>query len=85
MPRPTVTYVDGELVDWSYINHYLCNGAVVLCAFDDPRDDEAAAILARPATPTGRSCSSTPAPIFECGGGIHCITQQQPRRTPSPS
>ena len=33
---PTVTHTDDDIVDWSYINHYVCNGAVILCAFDDP-------------------------------------------------
>ena len=42
LPAPTVLEADGELVDYSYINHYLCNGGVVLCAFDDPRDEVAA-------------------------------------------
>ena len=36
-----VTHADDGIVDWSYINHYVCNGAVILCAFDDPRDEEA--------------------------------------------
>jgi agmatine deiminase len=74
---PTVTHVDGDIVDWSYINHYVCNGAVILCSFDDERDDEAAATLSR--LYPGREVVLVEArPIFECGGGIHCITQQQP-------
>ena len=36
---PTVTHADGDIVDWSYINHYVCNGAVILCSFSDPRDE----------------------------------------------
>lgn len=39
--RLTVTPIDNEIVDWSYINHYVCNGAVILCAFDHPRDGAA--------------------------------------------
>ncbi|MEP7115267.1 MAG: agmatine deiminase family protein [Ilumatobacteraceae bacterium] len=74
---PAETHADGDIVDWSYINHYVCNGAVILCSFDDPRDDEAAAILSR--LYPGREVVLVEArPIFECGGGIHCITQQQP-------
>jgi agmatine deiminase len=74
---PTVTHDDGEIVDWSYINHYVCNGAVILCAFDDPRDDDAAATLGR--LYPGREIVLVDArQIFACGGGIHCITQQQP-------
>jgi len=74
---PTVTHADGEIVDWSYINHYVCNGAVILCSFDDPRDQVAADTLGR--LYPGRDVVPVEArPIFECGGGIHCITQQQP-------
>jgi agmatine deiminase len=68
---------DEELVDWSYVNHYVCNGAVILCAFDDPGDQEAADVLGT--LYPGREIVLVDArPIFECGGGIHCITQQQP-------
>lgn len=79
LPAPTVlSDEDGEPVDYSYINHYVANGAVVLCAFDDPRDQEAAAILAE-AYP-GRTVELVDArEIFANGGGIHCITQQQPK------
>lgn len=77
VPAPTVLEADGELVDWSYINHYVVNGAVVLCAFDDPNDDVAAGIL-RQAYP-GRAVELVDArDVFAFGGGIHCITQQQP-------
>ena len=74
---PTVTHLDGEIVDWSYINHYVCNGAVILCAFDDPRDADAAVALAR-LYPDREIVLVDARAIFACGGGIHCITQQQP-------
>ncbi|MGZ4770666.1 MAG: agmatine deiminase family protein [Ilumatobacteraceae bacterium] len=74
---PTVTHTEEGIVDWSYINHYVCNGAVILCAFDDPRDEDAAAILSR--LYAGREVVLVDArTIFDGGGGIHCITQQQP-------
>ena len=78
LPAPTVlTEADGEPVDYSYINHYLGNGFALLCAFDDPRDQQAAETLAR--LLPGRKIEFVDArPIFERGGGIHCITQQQP-------
>ncbi|MGN6744463.1 MAG: agmatine deiminase family protein, partial [Amnibacterium sp.] len=47
VPAPTVLEADGHWVDYSYINHYLCNGGVVLCGFDDPRDEQAAGIFRR--------------------------------------
>ncbi|BAU86299.1 agmatine deiminase [Streptomyces laurentii] len=68
---------DGDWVDYSYINHYLCNGGVVLCAFDDPHDEIAAGILRR-LYPEREVVLVDARPIFAGGGGVHCITQQQP-------
>ena len=77
VPAPTRLDDGDGPVDWSYINHYVCNGAVVLCAFDDPNDEVAAALLAE-AYP-GRTVELVDArDVFAFGGGIHCITQQQP-------
>lgn len=77
LPAPTVLDDGAGWVDYSYVNHYVCNGAVILGAFDDPRDDEAATILAE--CYPDREVVLVPArDIFECGGGVHCITQQEP-------
>ncbi|GGQ07699.1 putative agmatine deiminase [Streptosporangium pseudovulgare] len=78
LPAPETREVDGELVDYSYINHYLANGLALLCSFGDPRDAAAAEVFAR--LFPGRAIETVDArPIFALGGGIHCITQQQPR------
>ncbi|MFL4497046.1 agmatine/peptidylarginine deiminase [Streptomyces sp. VTCC 41912] len=78
LPAPHVQYhSDGELADFTYLNHYLANGAVILCAFDDPRDEEAAQVfqdLFPERTVELVDCRG----IFPYGGAIHCITQQQP-------
>ncbi len=74
---PMVTHVDSEPVDWSYVNHYVCNGAVMMCSFDDPRDADAARTLGA-LYPDREIVAIDARPLFECGGGIHCITQQQP-------
>ncbi len=77
VPAPTVLDAGDGFVDYSYINHYVANGVVVLCAFDDPHDAVAARILAE-AYP-GRTVELVDArDVFAFGGGIHCITQQQP-------
>ncbi|MEV0586108.1 agmatine deiminase family protein [Nonomuraea sp. NPDC050310] len=75
---PTVLEAPGGgPVDYSYINHYLANGLVLTCSFDDPRDREAAELFAR--LFPGRAVESVDArDIFAQGGGIHCITQQEP-------
>ncbi|MER7173307.1 agmatine deiminase family protein [Streptomyces mesophilus] len=79
IPAPTeVREEDGGWADYSYINHYLCNGGVVLCAFDDPRDEHAAGIFRR-LFPDRTVTLVDARTIFAGGGGIHCITQQQPR------
>ncbi|HET6355549.1 agmatine deiminase family protein [Streptomyces sp.] len=79
VPAPTVTRdEDGGWADYSYINHYVCNGGVVLCSFDDPRDEIAAGIFRR-LYPDRTVTLVDARTIFAGGGGIHCITQQQPR------
>ena len=78
VPAPDVLRDDEGWVDYSYINHYVCNGAVILCAFDDPGDERAAAIM-REAYPGREIVLVDARPLFARGGGIHCITQQQPR------
>lgn len=77
VPAPrTLRDADG-FVDYSYINHLVVNGGVIACSYDDPSDADAAAIL-REAYP-GRDVVTVDArPLFERGGGIHCITQHQP-------
>lgn len=78
VPAPDVLRDPEGWVDYSYINHYVCNGAVILCAFDDPGDERAAAIL-REEYPGREVVLVDARPLFARGGGIHCITQQQPR------
>ena len=77
VPAPTVLRDDEGFVDYSYINHVVVNDAVVACSFDDPNDAVAVEILA--AAYPGREVVTVDArPLFARGGGIHCITQQQP-------
>jgi agmatine deiminase len=77
VPAPD-TLRDAEgFVDYSYINHYVLNGGVLLCGFDDPRDAEAVEIMRR-AYPGREVVLVDARELFARGGGIHCITQQQP-------
>jgi agmatine deiminase len=77
MPAPTILRDEEGFVDYSYINHYIVNGAVILCSFNDPNDLVAQAILEK--VYPGREIVLIDAKeIFARGGGIHCITQQQP-------
>lgn len=61
----------------SYVNFYLANGGLVMPAFDDPNDEKARALLAD--CFPGRDILQVEAlDIVQGGGGIHCITQQEP-------
>ncbi len=79
LPQPQGEKLDwqGRLVASSYVNFYLPNGAVIMPAFDDPNDEPARAILAD--CFPGRDIMQIDAlDIVQGGGGIHCITQQEP-------
>lgn len=77
VPAPSTLRDEEGFVDYSYINHYIVNGAVILCSFNDPNDKVAKAILEK--VYPGRQVVLVDATqIFARGGGIHCITQQQP-------
>ncbi|MFL4473698.1 agmatine/peptidylarginine deiminase [Paeniglutamicibacter sp. MACA_103] len=80
VPAPA-TLRDAEgFVDYSYINHLVVNDGVVACTFNDPNDEKALAVLAD-AYP-GRTVVGVDArELFARGGGIHCITQQEPMPT----
>lgn len=77
VPAPTVLRDDEGFVDYSYINHLVINDAVIACGYDDPADATAAAILGE-AYPGREVISVDARPLFARGGGIHCITCQQP-------
>jgi agmatine deiminase len=77
VPAPKILHDEEGPVDYSYINHYICNGAVILCAFDDENDQVAKSILEK-AYPGREIVLVDARELFARGGGIHCITQQQP-------
>lgn len=77
LPAPQQLVDESGPVDHSYVNHLVCNGGVVMGGFDDPHDDLAAEVLAQ--VYPGREVVRVDArPLFARGGGVHCITQQQP-------
>lgn len=77
LPAPSVLRDAEGWVDYSYVNHVAVNGGIIACSFADPQDAAAADILA--AAYPGRDVVAVDArAIFALGGGIHCITQQQP-------
>ena len=80
IPAPATLRDDEGVVDWSYVNHVVTNDGVVACTFDDPHDAEALDVLR--AVYPGREVVGVDArEVFARGGGLHCITQQQPSQT----
>ncbi|RVU38867.1 agmatine deiminase family protein [Hwanghaeella grinnelliae] len=67
--------------DWgycrSYINFYIANGGVVMPKFGIPEDDAARDAVAA-AFPDRTVVQVDVSTVSQGGGGIHCITQQQP-------
>jgi agmatine deiminase len=63
----------------SYVNYYVCNGAVIGGEFGDKAaDDKARSILAS-LYPGRKVITLNIDAIGESGGGVHCATQQQPK------
>ncbi len=76
--QPEARWKEEQRLSQSYINFYLPNGGVVMPSFDDPeRDMQARETLAR-VFPSRRVVQVDAQDIVFGGGGIHCITQQQP-------
>ena len=73
----------GDRMPASYVNFYIGEEIVVTPSFDDPRDAQASGALQ--ALFSGRRVTTVPSrEILLGGGGIHCITLQEPRgRRPS--
>jgi agmatine deiminase len=79
LPAPdTLRDADG-FVDYSYVNHLVVNGGVIACGFGESRADARAAEILAAAYPGRKVVTVDARPIFARGGGIHCITQQQPK------
>jgi agmatine/peptidylarginine deiminase len=67
----------GRRLAASYANYLIVNGAVLVPAYDDPADDQAARIIGT-AHP-GREVVQVPCrPLIWQNGSLHCITMQLP-------
>ena len=63
----------------SYINFYIANNAIVLPIFNDKKADENAKQIIQAEFPNRKLICLDGTQILLGGGGVHCITQQQPR------
>ncbi len=76
--QPPATYLNGERLTLSYINFYLANGGIVMPAFGHSKQDSAAYELFSRLFPQYTITQIDALDVFAGGGGIHCITQQEP-------
>lgn len=76
-PRQRRLSWSGQLLQASYVNFYLANDAVIMPAFDDLHDDTARDLVG--SLFPGRAVLPINAlDLVQGGGGIHCMTQQEP-------
>jgi len=79
LPLLPYAEVAGERVVGSYMNLYICNGAVIVPVADQDSDEQALAIIAGEFP--GHEVVPVPGLVIAYGGGgPHCITQQVPVR-----
>lgn len=77
--QPPAVELNGERLTLSYINYYLANGGIVMPAFGFKEYDDAAYKLFKKIFPDYALSQIDALDVFAGGGGIHCITQQQPK------
>jgi agmatine deiminase len=83
VPVPWLPYVEvaDAIVAASYLNSYVCNGAVIVPVTGADSDSEALALVGREFP--GREVVPVPGAVLAYGGGgPHCITQQVPASIP---
>lgn len=78
IPEPLRRRVQANDFVASYVNYYVCNGAVIGAEFGDPDTDEMARDALGRHYPGRDIISLNVDPLGELGGGVHCATQQMP-------
>ena len=78
LPAPETLRDHEGFVDYSYVNHLVVNDGIIACGFGEERADARAREILEAAYPGRRAVTVDARQIFAGGGGIHCITQQQP-------
>jgi agmatine deiminase len=76
--QPPATYINGHRLILSYINFYLANEGLIMPAFGHAKHDAAAYDLLSQIFPKRHISQIDVLDVCAGGGGIHCITQQQP-------
>lgn len=78
IPEPFERRIDDLEFVASYVNYYICNGAVIASEFGDPETDAIAREALIRHHPGREVIMLNTDPLGELGGGIHCATQQLP-------
>ena len=77
LPWPQPIFDDGRRLAASYANYLIVNGAVLVPAYGDPADVQAARVIA--AAHPGRETIAVPCrPVIWQNGSLHCLTMQLP-------
>ena len=79
IPEPVELRTDQHDFVASYVNFYVCNGAVILPEFGDPETDPIAVDALSRHFPGREMIALDTDPLGMIGGGIHCATQQMPK------
>lgn len=79
LPEPYDIRVDSPDFVASYVNYYVCNGAVIAAEFGDKAADEEAAAILSDLYPGREIVTLNIDAVGEVGGGIHCATHEQPK------
>lgn len=79
LTQNNVTTAYGNPLDYkgSYCNYYIANTVILVPNYNDPNDDAANAIL-QSLYPNKTVIGIDVRNLYENGGMIHCVTQQQP-------
>jgi agmatine/peptidylarginine deiminase len=78
LPWAQPIFDDGRRLAASYANYLIVNGAVLVPAYGDPADAEAARAIA--AAHPGRDVIAVPCrPLIWQNGSLHCLTMQLPQ------
>lgn len=78
IPEPNRRRVKSDDFVASYVNFFVCNGAVIAPEFGDPETDAAARDALSGHYPGRDIIMMNTDALGEIGGGIHCATQQVP-------
>ena len=79
LPEPWDIRVDSPDFVASYVNYYVCNGAVIAAEFGDKAADAEAEETLADLYPGREVVMLNTDVLGEVGGGIHCATHEQPK------